>query len=97
MTCQHKDGIFQLRVRHRHCNNWCGAGGAQRETRLKFLSAWKRPSKEFNNFLDTLRTHHRIASGAAKSHQETNMTSNAVADCAKARQVDEKTLLKNGG
>ena len=24
------------------------------------------------------------------------MTSNAVADCAKARQVDEKTLLKNG-
>jgi hypothetical protein len=25
------------------------------------------------------------------------MTSNAVADCAKARQVDEQTLLKNGG
>ena len=25
------------------------------------------------------------------------MTSNTVADCAKAREVDEKTLLKNGG
>jgi hypothetical protein len=25
------------------------------------------------------------------------MTSNAIADCAKAREMDEKTLLKNGG
>jgi hypothetical protein len=25
------------------------------------------------------------------------MTTNAIPDCAKARQVDEKTLLKNGG
>src|SRR4029077_20044555 len=57
----------------------------------------KRPSKEFNDVCNTFRTHNRIASGTAKSHQETNMTSNTVADCAKARQVDEKTLLKNGG
>jgi hypothetical protein len=61
------------------------------------LSAWKGPSKEFNDICDTLRTHIRIASRMAEPHQETNMTSNAVADGAKARQVDEKTLLKNGG
>ncbi|MCU1296452.1 MAG: hypothetical protein JWO91_730 [Acidobacteriaceae bacterium] len=64
--------------------------------RLKFFSAWKRPSNESNNVCNTLRTHRRIASGTAKSHQEANMTRNAVADCAKARQVDEKTLLKHG-
>jgi hypothetical protein len=39
--------------------------------------------------------HARIASGKAKSHQETNMTANAVVDCAKARQADEQALLKN--
>ena len=31
----------------------------------------------------------------AKSHQKTYMATNAVADGAKARQVYEKTLLKN--
>src|SRR5579864_3648709 len=97
MRCQYKDGVFHPRIGHWHFSNGCGTGCAQRETRLKFLSAWKRPSKEFNNFFDTLRVHGRIASGSAKPHQETNMTGNAVADCAKARQVDEKTLLKNGG
>jgi|SRR6185369_5839737 len=65
--------------------------------RLKILSARKRPLKEFDNFRNTLRTHSRIASGTAKSYQETNMTGNAVADRAKARQVDEKALLENGG
>ncbi len=30
-------------------------------------------------------------------YQKTNVTSYTVPDCAKARQVDEKTLLKNGG
>src|SRR5580704_8663309 len=97
MPCQRKDGIFHLRVGHRHFNDWCRTGCAQAETRLKFLPAWKRPSKELNNVCDTLRTHSRIASGAAKPHQETDVTGNAVADCAKAGQVDEKTLLKNGG
>jgi len=38
----------------------------------------------------------RIASRMTKPHQETNMTSNAVANRAKARQVDKKTLLKKG-
>ena len=61
------------------------------------MSAWKGPSKEFDDICDTLCTHTRIASGTAKPNQETNMTSNAVADGAKARQVDEKALLKNGG
>jgi hypothetical protein len=63
-----------LRVGHRHFNNGCGAGCAQGEARLKFLSAWKRPSKEFNNVCNALRTHSGIASGAAKSDKETNMT-----------------------
>ena len=61
------------------------------------MSAWKGPSKEFNDICDTLNTHRLIASGMAKPHQETNMTSNAVADGAEAGQVDEKPLLKNGG
>lgn len=33
----------------------------------------------------------------AKSHQETNMPCNAVADRAKPRQVDKQTLFKDGG
>src|ERR1700689_3076844 len=65
--------------------------------RLKFLSARKRPSKELHNICNALRTHSRVARGSAKPHQETNVTANAVADGAKARQVDEKTLLENGG
>jgi hypothetical protein len=65
--------------------------------RLKFWSAWKRPLKELNNICNTLRAHGRVAGGTAQSHQETNMTSNAVANGAEARQVDEKSLLKNGG
>jgi hypothetical protein len=44
-----------------------------------------------------LRAYIRIASRTAKSHQETSVTSNTVADRAKAREVNEKTLLKNGG
>ena len=65
--------------------------------RLKFFSAWKRPSKELHYIRNTLSTCGRIAGGTAKPHQETNVTANTVADGAKARQVDEKTLLKNGG
>jgi hypothetical protein len=44
-----------------------------------------------------LRTHSRIVSGTAKSYKETYVTCNAIADRAKAREVDEKTLLRNGG
>ena len=65
--------------------------------RLKFFSARKRPSKELHNIRNTLGAHSRIARGTAQSHQETNVTANAVAGGAKARQVDEETLLKNGG
>jgi hypothetical protein len=61
------------------------------------LAPWKRPSQEFNDVCKTLRADSRIASRTAKSHQEANVTSNAVTDGAKARQVDEKTLLKNRG
>ncbi len=61
------------------------------------MSSRKGPSKELNDICDTLNTHRPIASGMAKPHQETNMTSNAVPDGAKAGQVDEKPLLKNGG
>jgi hypothetical protein len=57
---------------------------------------WKRPTKEFNNVGDTLRMGTRISGGPAKSHQESDMPSNAVANPAKARQVDEKALLENG-
>jgi hypothetical protein len=64
---------------------------------LEFLTAREWPPKEFNNVCDTLRTYGRVASGAAKSHQETNMTCDAVTDGAEAREVDEKTLLENGG
>src|SRR5208283_2104233 len=64
---------------------------------MKFLSAWKGPTKERHNVRHALRAHIRIASWTAKSHQETNMTSNAVANYAKARQVNEKPLLKDGG
>ena len=62
-----------------------------------FLSAWKRPSKKLNNVCNTLRTHGPVASRTAKSHEETDMTSNAITDCAEARQVDEKAFLENGG
>ncbi len=65
--------------------------------KMKFLSAWKRPSKEFHNILNSLRTYSRIACGTAKSHQETNMTANAVADSEKRERWTKKTLLKNGG
>jgi hypothetical protein len=61
------------------------------------LSAWKGPSKECDDFCDALCTRSRIASRAPKPHQEANVASNAVADGAEAREVDEKTLLKNGG
>ncbi len=61
------------------------------------MPPWKRPSQEFNNVCNTLRMHSRVASGSAKPYQKANVTSNAVADGAKARQVDEKTLFKNGG
>jgi len=64
---------------------------------LKFLSAGKGPSKEFDNVRNALRKRGRIASGPAKSYKESYVTCNAIADCAKAREVDEKTLLKNGG
>jgi hypothetical protein len=64
---------------------------------LKFLSAWKGPSKEFNDICDSLCTHVPIASGTAKSYKESYVTCNAIADCAKAREVDEKTLLENRG
>ena len=64
--------------------------------RLKFLSAGKRPPKKLHHIRNALRTHSRIASGMAQPHQETNMTSYAVADGTKTRQVDEKTFLKNG-
>jgi hypothetical protein len=62
---------------------------------LKFWSARKGPSQELNNVGNALRGYSSIAGGAAKSHQETNVTGNAVADCAKARQVDEKPFLKD--
>src|SRR5580704_9098390 len=65
--------------------------------RPKFFSAWKRPSQELHNICNILSTRGRIAGTAAKPHQETNVTANAVADGAKARQVDEEALLKNGG
>ena len=65
--------------------------------RLKFLSAWKGPSEEFNNLCDALRARDRIAGRTAKSYKKPYVTCNAIADCAKARQVDEKTFLKNGG
>jgi|HubBroStandDraft_3_1064219.scaffolds.fasta_scaffold650551_2 hypothetical protein len=65
--------------------------------RLKFLSAGKRPLKELNDICNALCKHSRVASGTAKPQQKTSMTSNAVADGAEARQVDEKTLFKNGG
>ena len=97
MPCQHKDGIFHLYVRRWHFNNGCGAGCTQRQTRLKFLSAWKGASKEFDNVRNALRTRRQIASGMAKSYQESYVTCDAVADRAKARQVDKKTFLKNGG
>jgi|ERR1700722_7071838 hypothetical protein len=64
--------------------------------RLKFLPPWKRPLQELNNVGNTLRTHSRVASRTAQSYQKSNMTGNAVADGTKARQVDEKTLFKNG-
>jgi hypothetical protein len=64
---------------------------------LKFLSAWKGASKEFDNVRNALRTRRQIASGMAKSYQESYVTCDAVADRAKARQVDKKTFLKNGG
>jgi hypothetical protein len=64
---------------------------------LEFLTAREWPPKEFNHVCDTLRTYGRVASGVAKSHQETNMTCDAVTDGAEAREVDEKTLLENGG
>ena len=64
--------------------------------KIEVLAARERPSKKLNNICNTLRKRRRIARRAAKSHQETNVTSNAVADCAKARQVDEKTLLEEG-
>lgn len=53
--------------------------------------------KESYNVFNTLGTRGRVAGGAAESDQETNMASNAVADCTKARQVNEKTLLEDGG
>ena len=65
--------------------------------RPKFFSAWKRSSQELHNICNILSTHGRIAGRAAKPQQETNVTANAVADGTKARQVDEKALLKNGG
>ena len=63
--------------------------------RLKFFPAWERASKQLNHICNTLSTHSRITSGTAKSHQESNMTTDAIADCAKARQVNEKPLLKD--
>ena len=50
-----------------------------------------------NNLSNTLRAHSRVACRTAKSYQKANVTRNAVADGAKARQVDEKTFLKNRG
>jgi len=61
------------------------------------LSAWKRPAKEFNDICDCLCAHGRIAGRTTKPHQETYVTCNAIPDCAKARQVDEETLLENRG
>ena len=97
MPGQHKDGIFHLRIRHRHFNHRRRAGCAQRQERLKVLSAGKGPSKEFDNVRDALRARGRIASGMTKPYKKSYMPSNAVADRAKARQMDKKTLLKNGG
>ena len=63
---------------------------------LKFLSAGKRPPKKFHHIRNALRTRSRIASGMAQPHQETSMTSYAVADGTKTRQVDEKAFLEKG-
>src|SRR5450432_2214946 len=65
--------------------------------RLKLLSARKRPSKEGNDLCNRLRAGSWIPRGTAESQQETDVTTDAVADCAKARQVDEKAFLKDGG
>jgi hypothetical protein len=61
------------------------------------MSPRKRPSQELNSVCDTLRAHRGITGRMAKPNQKANMTSNAVADCAKARQVDEEALFKSGG
>jgi len=65
--------------------------------RPKFFSALKRPPKELNHVRSTLRARSWITSGTAKPNQESNMTSNAVADGTKPREVNEEPLLKDRG
>ena len=53
--------------------------------------------QELNDVRNTLRAHHGVAGGTAKSYQKADVTSNAVADCTKARQMYEEALFENGG
>ncbi len=60
------------------------------------MSAGKGPSKKFDHIRNALGTRGRIAAGMAKPYKESCVTCNAIADCAKAREVNKKTLLENG-
>ena len=53
--------------------------------------------KQLDHVRHALRAHIGVASRTAKSHQETRVTGDAVANCAKAGQVNKKPLLKNRG
>ena len=97
MPRQYKDGLFHLGVRHRQFNERGRGSCAESQKRLKFLSAWKRPLQKLNYLCNALGAHGRVASRPAKSYQEADVSSDAVANCAKARQVDEETLFESGG
>jgi hypothetical protein len=65
--------------------------------RRQFGSARKWTPKQLDDIGNVLSADIRITSRATESHQESDVTGDAIADSAETRQVDEKSFLENRG
>jgi hypothetical protein len=58
------------------------------------MPAWKWTLQQLNNVFNALNGRICIASGTTQPHKEAHVAGNAIPDSAKAREMDEKPLLK---
>src|ERR1700733_7586560 len=96
MTCECKNGLFHLRVRTQHFGKRRGTGRAKREAQFQFLSPWEGTSEKPNDFLSAVNPGRRLPRRTTKPCQETRVSCNAIADGAKAGQINEEAFLKKG-
>ena len=95
MSRERKDGVFHLRADTRHLNQGRNTSRTKRKVHLNLGSARKGTLEQLNNFFHAVKARIGIAGGTTQSNQEAHVPRNAIADCAKTREMNEEPLLKH--